>query len=412
MNCVEVMELMQRHLDQDLSEQEEDLLWTHTEHCPDCAAMFERLARLSNELISLPKVVPAYSLVDAILPKLDQIDLQNAAARELVFEQVPVRPTESSVQPPQVLPWTRRLGRHISWKTVSGVVAAGLVLGLFVVTTKAPLNNQADILLQPPASSTVQTPAPGSASGEISSARDGSEKGVPAGGADSNSGVINNAINAVEPSPNVAPAPQPKASKPQAAPTPAANAVNSPNRMDAGGEAELKSTPQAELTPSSGSTPTTEPMEVPGAISSPSPGREDGAQGFAMAVPPDADSSAPEVPGQVPAEPDVAVAPGDDKGKSVVTPAPDEFRSLIVHSAEELSSPDAKLVAVIEDYKVVIKNSSGEIVFTSERSWKETDAVSLISWSKENKLTYQAVSGEVTQTFVVDPSEGTESAAP
>ena len=75
MNCQEVMELMQRQLDDDLDESEIEVLMNHTRQCPDCAAMFERLQLLSAELTSLPKVMPSYSLVDAIMPQLERIEL-------------------------------------------------------------------------------------------------------------------------------------------------------------------------------------------------------------------------------------------------------------------------------------------------------------------------------------------------
>ena len=73
MNCQEVMEYMQRQLDDDLDEHEYEVLINHTRHCPDCAAMFERLQLLSAELTSLPKVIPSYSLVDAIMPRLQEL---------------------------------------------------------------------------------------------------------------------------------------------------------------------------------------------------------------------------------------------------------------------------------------------------------------------------------------------------
>ena len=41
---------MQRQLDGDLDPKEEDELHAHLMHCLDCAQMFERLQRLSDEL--------------------------------------------------------------------------------------------------------------------------------------------------------------------------------------------------------------------------------------------------------------------------------------------------------------------------------------------------------------------------
>lgn len=128
MNCPEVMELMQRQLDDDLAEGEMEVLMNHTRQCPDCAAMFERLQLLSAELTSLPKVTPSYSLVDAILPQLEQLDLhgqQEAAAA----------PTTGAAEQTE-LPArrTKRDRRWPSMRAISGVIAAGIVAGLFLVT--------------------------------------------------------------------------------------------------------------------------------------------------------------------------------------------------------------------------------------------------------------------------------------
>ncbi|UUZ86756.1 zf-HC2 domain-containing protein [Paenibacillus sp. P26] len=67
--CQEVIELMQRYLDRDLDETEYSRMLGHLQQCPDCSELFERLVNLSQELESLPKVTPPYSLVDAILPQ-------------------------------------------------------------------------------------------------------------------------------------------------------------------------------------------------------------------------------------------------------------------------------------------------------------------------------------------------------
>jgi hypothetical protein len=129
MNCQEVMELMQRQLDDDLDESEKEVLMSHTRQCPDCAAMFERLQLLSAELTSLPKVIPSYSLVDAIMPQLERI--------ELFGQPEPNAEPTSAVQTTESLP--RRAKRERRWpsmRIMSGVIAAGIVAGLFLVTYK------------------------------------------------------------------------------------------------------------------------------------------------------------------------------------------------------------------------------------------------------------------------------------
>ncbi|MDQ8736742.1 zf-HC2 domain-containing protein [Paenibacillus sp. LHD-38] len=127
MNCQEVMELMQRQLDDDLNENEIEVLMSHTRQCPDCAAMFERLQLLSAELTSLPKVMPSYSLVDAIMPQLEQIELFSQNETD----------EPAGLQTTELAP--RRMKRERRWpslRVMSGVIAAGIVAGLFLVTYK------------------------------------------------------------------------------------------------------------------------------------------------------------------------------------------------------------------------------------------------------------------------------------
>ena len=76
MKSQEVMELMNRYLDGDLDERELERLERHLQQSPEAVAMFERLKRLHHQLEQLPMVTPPTSIVDAILPKLEQIDAQ------------------------------------------------------------------------------------------------------------------------------------------------------------------------------------------------------------------------------------------------------------------------------------------------------------------------------------------------
>ncbi|HTG69791.1 MAG TPA: zf-HC2 domain-containing protein [Candidatus Udaeobacter sp.] len=129
MNCQEVMELMQRQLDDDLDESEKAVLMNHTGQCPDCAAMFERLQLLSAELTSLPKVMPSYSLVDAIMPQLERIELFGQPETE-------TEPSSAVNTAEQVSRRAKRERRWPSVRIMTGVIAAGIVAGLFLVTYK------------------------------------------------------------------------------------------------------------------------------------------------------------------------------------------------------------------------------------------------------------------------------------
>ncbi|MUT66638.1 hypothetical protein GOM71_11935 [Paenibacillus sp. NEAU-GSW1] len=121
-----MIEYMHRQLDGDLDEQEQQLLLKHTRQCPDCAAMFERLKKLSSELENLPKVMPSYSLVDAILPQLEMLDgprFSDAASVETVQEQARDKGNGSVAA---------RRRRWPAW--ISGVAAAGAVAMFFVIS--------------------------------------------------------------------------------------------------------------------------------------------------------------------------------------------------------------------------------------------------------------------------------------
>ena len=117
MNCQEVMELIQRHVDQDLNEQETLLMTDHVGQCPECAAMLEKLTRLSRGLEQLPRVEPPYSLVDAILPQLTQEEnIQSSESEHSAGNRRRVNRTRQS--------WIAR---------ISGVVALGVVVAIFAI---------------------------------------------------------------------------------------------------------------------------------------------------------------------------------------------------------------------------------------------------------------------------------------
>ena len=126
MNCQEVMEYMQRELDGDLGGNEAEQMLKHIRQCADCAAMYERLRQLSAELENLPKVTPPFSLVDAILPKLDEIDRERAAASAAAGA---AEPADSA--PPAA---RRRRNNRFNLRVLGGVVAAGIVAGVFLAT--------------------------------------------------------------------------------------------------------------------------------------------------------------------------------------------------------------------------------------------------------------------------------------
>ncbi|CAM4185035.1 anti-sigma factor [Paenibacillus typhae] len=132
MKCTEVTEWMHRYLDHDLSPEETVEMYRHIDNCPSCAEVFDRLTMLSEQLEQLPDVKPPFSLVDSILPQLEQIDSG-------------IRGSDAEVpeQDSKVVPMTRK-GTHgkeakgtsraasMATRTGIGAVAAAVIL-LFAV---------------------------------------------------------------------------------------------------------------------------------------------------------------------------------------------------------------------------------------------------------------------------------------
>lgn len=131
MTCEEMMDLMQNSLDQELEADEERAMLAHLKECPDCTDLYARLKLLSDELAQLPKVKPAYSIVDAILPQLEAMPGWENAPDSAESGMAAASSLEATPEPGNVLPMRRKPG-FISWKVFSGVVAAGLVLGMFI----------------------------------------------------------------------------------------------------------------------------------------------------------------------------------------------------------------------------------------------------------------------------------------
>lgn len=129
MKCEEMMNLMQQSLDQDLTAEEELDMLAHLKQCPGCSDLYVRLKLLHEELAQLPKVKPAYSIVDAILPQLEEIPLWNADSAE--GPETSAAAKENIIAMPPAANRTNRRGL-ISWKIFSGVAVAGIIIGLIL----------------------------------------------------------------------------------------------------------------------------------------------------------------------------------------------------------------------------------------------------------------------------------------
>jgi hypothetical protein len=387
MNCQEVIEFMQRQLDGDLNAQEEAQLADHLKHCSDCPEMYQRLKQLSNELTNLPKVVPAYSLVDAIMPRLFEIDKQNAANS-------PSDPNTDYIpaaQEPRSIPRTRRFGSSFSWKAAGGVIAAGLVLGIFLFQTNNSSSDQADGLLQPRNNGKTASSAAGSQS------------------ADSNKNSANtDKLNSVSPNGN-----EPAASAQNRVGNPPLNGSNSTGPSPTENSAQPSQNPKShdvskDIKPDqkviTGATATNgnsaSPSAAPTASASAKGQESSGSQA----------SESPAITGD-PKTKDQSgstVQPSPAAANASPSPAPDQAgtHTMSITSLmpeETLRSKDGKYLAAIEQHKVTIKDqASQEIIFTSERVWIETDKVTLLEWSDDGKLTYQVINDTSTQNFEID----------
>lgn len=140
MNCAEVMEWMHRYLDHDLSQEEMLEMFRHIDDCPACAEVFDRLTMLSQQLEQLPDVKPPFSLVDSILPRLDQLD-----------RGVQEEPAITAAEDPKVVPFTRSNNRSkkpgsssLATRTGIGAAAAAVIL-LFALFNKPESMPNADM---------------------------------------------------------------------------------------------------------------------------------------------------------------------------------------------------------------------------------------------------------------------------
>ncbi|WP_379135061.1 anti-sigma factor family protein [Paenibacillus sp. sgz500958] len=127
MKCAEVIEWMHRYLDHDLSHEEITEMYRHIDACPSCADVFDRLTTLSRQLEQLPDVKAPFSLVDSIMPQLDELDRQRLeAGKKDAAGDVVVPFTRSASQD------KRRKGSALARRTGIGAAAAAIILGIAI----------------------------------------------------------------------------------------------------------------------------------------------------------------------------------------------------------------------------------------------------------------------------------------
>ena len=408
MKCEEMMNLMQQSLDQDLTAEEELEKLAHLKQCPGCSDLYVRLKLLHEELAQLPKVKPAYSIVDAILPQLEEIPLWIADSAE--------GPETSAAAKEQVValpPAAARNNRRglISWKIFSGVAAAGIIIGLLMsnqdnlsvnksASESAAMQNrmsapQAASNLgakgkqdQSAADSAAQdvfvVPTQTGAAGTTSAVPPSTPAAAPEGSAESKD--ISGRVTMASPTDSSV-----KDQFGSALKTPAAEDQEtaygaSPESADAKLRQQAESPDVADSAPESLSDGTPEAVHPPFAImekagdSAAPPEVEQG--GEAASLPPEADAKY--------------------MGFSLAGP-------VAGGSPQPLSSPDGMYAASVSEGKVTITDKEGKAVFVSSIHLGPEVQVRFVEWTDAHTFSYAVKTVSGTETvYVISAAQGKE----
>jgi hypothetical protein len=423
MMCQEVIELMQRYLDQDLNETEYRRMLMHIQSCSGCAELFERLVGLSQELESLPKVTPPVSIVDSILPRLEQLDRMAAEGTAAAAD---------TGKRGAALTWRARMKEWISLPMAGGVVAAGLVLGFFVFSQQQSTSQDGSQILftlgdGARSEKTAATSNAGSASQKRADAPAAASKPLestdhqaaaaetaPMANADENKIHMDQKVNTE----NVIPGNQAQLQTPQSQLAPGGQTKTSPNQPFT-----LQQQPQQQMSsPSTG--PTAAPKEPAAETQgqAPSQGSSNASGGTAVQTAPPATNSGGTA--QTPTE-STAKPPEDSAGIMNMRPiaptaprfglgepySPQEAPSAQAKAApSNTDSPGGEYSAFLDGFgHVAIRSSAtGQVAFTSKQQWA-ADQITWIGWSADLQFTYEVkLPNQTKETYVIrmkDPSE-------
>ncbi|MFJ9497692.1 hypothetical protein [Brevibacillus centrosporus] len=125
----EIWEWMQRDLDGDLSPTEQDALFNLIRKDSDLQLKYNRLKTVSQQLEQLPPVVPSFSIVDSILPRLESAAAVPAASSTLNEEVLPTLEVKRKQTSPSV---SKKWKKTNVWLASIGstAVAACLLIGI------------------------------------------------------------------------------------------------------------------------------------------------------------------------------------------------------------------------------------------------------------------------------------------
>jgi hypothetical protein len=368
MNCQQATDLMQRSLDHDLTEAEQQVMVSHFHRCPACSSFFERLQMVSEELEALPPVTPPYSIVNSIMGRLaypDPIpaDNEHAVEKEKFLSPVPVEKEKRRFRP--------------VWFVYGGTAAAALLLGAFLYQSGgligggAKSSGSADL-----AAKTTAKQAAGATNGTADGANPGATK------------KMEQSSTATDPNSTMKDALPPAAD--------IANQTTS-NQAETSRKKNLSGGTGANA--GSGSKPRHLTSDDKGSVAQ-STGISSGNDKTA-GTPPQAAGTA--ATGQI-IEP--AKGDADQKGTPGGTPEatdPGLAYGGIAGSQQTLTSVNGKYTASVVGQRVTIRSANKNIAMVSQYRWNDNDKVGLTIWYNDYQLMYTVQKGDGTQSrYVMD----------
>ncbi|GLI07581.1 hypothetical protein YDYSG_36110 [Paenibacillus tyrfis] len=442
MMCQEVIELMQRYLDRDLDETEYSRMLQHLQQCPDCTELFERLVNLSNELESLPKVTPPFSLVDAILPKLEQLEAAGAvpdaayAASDKIERETEALRAKIVDAPADERPtwgsWRKNVREWISFPVFGGVVAAGLVFGFFLFQHQSKPDGDAGRLLLSMTDKKLENAAASQATDTAKS-----QPAAQAGGkADKSlpSGVSDNKAVSEEHKPQASSAGSGDANKEAAVQSRSSDAADADRsasqtavpRQQTSGSGDKTAEPehpvqeQLPKAPAERRDNAAVPSQQPASPPEQEKGIPSGDRGGQQTVAPK-NGGGEQAKGFIASDPtqpseeeaatsesanaggaeamDQPTLEGSAQGGSPMGIAAKPDSKPAVH---ELASSDGKYKASVREEQIVIFDKDGKELYASGYNWKGADRIELVEWSGDGKLTYRVNMSDQSKTFVID----------
>ncbi len=124
MNCEDIKPLLYLCVDGELQLKEKHEVDVHLEHCSYCRNKLQTLEDLTASLSRLPQMIPPYSIVDRLLPQLQEVVIESSDASQDVGNSKPIRVKESRN------PFFRWTSKNIGLSAVAASVAVVLFIAV------------------------------------------------------------------------------------------------------------------------------------------------------------------------------------------------------------------------------------------------------------------------------------------